>query len=66
VVDVPSREVHALKPATKDVIVYGVDLSIFKPGDRRAARTELGLPQNKFICLSVAVSGSKTNLYKDY
>jgi glycosyltransferase involved in cell wall biosynthesis len=52
--------------ASGHVIAYGVDQSIFKPGDRLAARKELGLPEHAFICLGVAVSGLSPNPYKDF
>ncbi len=55
-----------LKPATRHVIPYGVNLDIFKPADKKAARAELRLPQDEFLCLYMAVSGSAANPYKDY
>jgi len=55
-----------LQPVTGRVIPNGIDLTIFKPGDKQAARLELGLPQNDYICLFVGVSGALTNPYKDY
>jgi glycosyltransferase involved in cell wall biosynthesis len=47
------------------VIPYGVDLSIFHPGDRAAARDRLGLPQDAYILLFSAAS-IRQNPFKDY
>lgn len=47
------------------VIPNGVDLSVFGPGDRQAARTALGLPQDAKVLLFVA-SAAKRNRFKDY
>jgi len=42
-----------LQPAIVEsrVIPNGVDISIYKPGDRRAARTELGIPLESKVLL---------------
>lgn len=55
-----------LKDQEKEVIPNGVDLFIFKSGDKQAARRALGLPADAFICLYVAFSGAQVNPYKDY
>lgn len=47
------------------VIPYGVDLSIFRPGDSRAARAALGLPMEARVLL-FAASGIRGNIWKDY
>jgi glycosyltransferase involved in cell wall biosynthesis len=47
------------------VIPNGIDLSVFHPGDRVAARAELGLPLSATVLLSVANQLS-TNPWKDY
>lgn len=47
------------------VIPNGVDTRVFSPGDRDAARTELGLPANKRIVL-VAAKGVRDNPYKGF
>ncbi len=56
-----------LAPAVVEarVIPNGVDLAIFHPGDRRAARVALGLPQEAPILL-FAASGIRKNRWKDY
>jgi glycosyltransferase involved in cell wall biosynthesis len=54
-----------LGPAAVDVhlIPNGVDQSIFKPGDKQAARAELGLPADHLVVVFNVVS--ERNLYKD-
>ena len=47
------------------VIYNGVDTSIFYPGDRQNARSQLGLPLDRKILLFVA-NGIKNNPFKDY
>jgi len=47
------------------VINNGVDLTIFKPGDKQKARELLGLDQNIKILL-FAANSVKTNIWKDY
>jgi glycosyltransferase involved in cell wall biosynthesis len=47
------------------VIPYGVDLSVFQPGDRRAARAALDLPQDAVILLFTA-NGIRRSRWKDY
>lgn len=47
------------------IIPYGVDLSIFRPGDRAAARARLGLRQDAAILL-FAANGIRRNAFKDY
>jgi glycosyltransferase involved in cell wall biosynthesis len=47
------------------VIPYGIDQTIFKPGDQRVARQELNLSQTAKIALFVA-NKARTNPYKDY
>lgn len=51
--------------AEKIVIPNGVDLSIFKPGDKAAARSRLGLPPDKLILL-FAANGIRDNRWKDF
>lgn len=55
-----------IQPRWARVIHNGIDLSIFRPGDRTAARATLGLPQDAFICTFAAQSGGGNNPYKDY
>lgn len=47
------------------VIPHGIDLSVFRPGDKRVARQKLGLPQDRWMALFVANKARK-NLFKDY
>jgi glycosyltransferase involved in cell wall biosynthesis len=56
-----------LAPAVKDarVIPYGVDLHLFQPGDRLAAREKLGIPADALILLTIART-LVTNPSKDY
>ncbi len=47
------------------VIPHGVDTSIFKSGDKAAARVALGWPQDEFIVMFAADAGRR-NAWKDY
>ncbi len=47
------------------VIPNGVDLSVFHPGDSRAARAELAIPQDAAVVL-FAAHGVRLNIWKDY
>jgi glycosyltransferase involved in cell wall biosynthesis len=47
------------------VIPNGVDLNVFRPADRIAARAATGLPENAHILL-FAASGIRGNIWKDY
>jgi glycosyltransferase involved in cell wall biosynthesis len=47
------------------VIPYGVDLSIFRPGDRLAARTALRLPHDSTILL-MSANSIRSNPWKDF
>jgi glycosyltransferase involved in cell wall biosynthesis len=60
-------EQSVLAPAVQDarVIPNGVDLSRFRPGDRRTARALLGLPESAVILLSTATRITQ-NPWKDY
>lgn len=51
--------------ASSCVVPHGVDLSIFRTGDRRKARVELGLPLDTTIVL-FAAKGIRNNTWKDY
>jgi glycosyltransferase involved in cell wall biosynthesis len=59
-------EQSMLQPWQSRVIPNGVDLTIYKPGDRGQARQALNLPADSFICIFIAHSGSGSNPYKDY
>ncbi len=56
-----------LRPAIVEAktIPYGIDLAIFKPGDRMIARRRLGLPQEARVALFVA-NKALSNPFKDY
>ncbi len=56
-----------LRPAVRQarVVPNGIDLAVFRPGDRDAAREELGLPRTATLLLSVA-NALSTNPWKDY
>ncbi len=56
-----------LAPAVRGsrIIPYGVDLSVFRPRDRIAARRDLGLPENSHVIL-FAANRIKKNIWKDY
>jgi len=60
-------EQSMLAPAILErrVIHNGVDLSVFRPGDKAAARRTLGLPQDSPILLFVG-QRTKRNQFKDY
>lgn len=60
-------EQSMLAPAVEEarVIPNGVDLSIFRPADRRAARMELGIPQDAHVLLFTA-NVIRDNVWKDY
>jgi glycosyltransferase involved in cell wall biosynthesis len=45
------------------VIPNGVDLDVFRPGDRQAARSALGIPAHADVLLVV---GSRNNRFKDF
>jgi glycosyltransferase involved in cell wall biosynthesis len=47
------------------VIPNGIDLSVFQPGDRAAARVALGLPQDAWIALVVG-NRVRSSPWKDY
>ena len=47
------------------VIPNGVDLNVFRPGDREAARAAFGLPADARVLVFVA-SGLKANPFKDF
>lgn len=56
-----------LAPAIREarVIPNGVDLAVFKPGDRSHARRSIGLPLDAIVLLSASV-GIRGNVFKDY
>jgi glycosyltransferase involved in cell wall biosynthesis len=60
-------EQSILAPAVQEarVIPNGVDLQQFRPGDRRAARAELGLPADSVILLATGTRFTR-NVWKDY
>jgi glycosyltransferase involved in cell wall biosynthesis len=63
--DYMKRSIVAACVIDERVIPNGVNISVFKPCDRAAARHALGLRQDAFI-LSMLASGIKSNIWKDY
>lgn len=63
------RQSASIHPNTKvdrlKVIPNGVDMSVFKPGDKAAARSRVGWPQDAFVVM-FAASGVRTIKRKDY
>lgn len=51
--------------ASRHVIPYGIELDVFRPGDRAAARRALGLPEDAAI-LTFAANSIRKNMWKDY
>jgi glycosyltransferase involved in cell wall biosynthesis len=47
------------------IIPNGIDLSIFRPGDKAAARSALDIPQEALVVLFAATS-LRQNMWKDY
>jgi len=47
------------------VIPNGVDLSVFHPGDRRAVRLRLGIPQDARVLLCSSI-GIRRDIWRDY
>jgi glycosyltransferase involved in cell wall biosynthesis len=47
------------------VIPHGIDLAVFHPGDKKAARALLGMSQTAKVLLFVA-NGIRQNIWKDY
>jgi glycosyltransferase involved in cell wall biosynthesis len=60
-------EQSILAPAVADarIIPNGVDLSTFRPGDRRRARAALGLPSDAHVLLATAIDVHR-NSWKDF
>lgn len=55
---------HSLpRAASYRLIPNGIDLSVFAPGDRQAARSRLGLPGDALLVLFAA--SAQRNVYKD-
>jgi glycosyltransferase involved in cell wall biosynthesis len=61
-------EQSILAPAVVEarVIPSGVDLTIFHPADKRAARAALGLPHDAKLLVFAAANGVRRNIWKDY
>jgi glycosyltransferase involved in cell wall biosynthesis len=60
-------EQSILAPAVADarIIANGVDLSTFRPGDRRRARAAFGLPPDAHVLLATAID-VQSNSWKDF
>lgn len=59
------ESIVALGAAGTRVIPNGVDTRTFRPGDRAAARTRLGIEQDATVLL-LAANGLRFNVWKDY
>src|SRR5262249_21937913 len=59
------RSILAPAIATARVVPNGVDLTVFAPGRRDAARARLGLPPDAHV-LVFAAQGARSNPYKDF
>jgi glycosyltransferase involved in cell wall biosynthesis len=59
------RSMLAPAIASARVVPNGVDLTAFRPGGRRAARSTLGIESDAFVVL-FAAQGARTNPYKDF
>jgi glycosyltransferase involved in cell wall biosynthesis len=59
-------EESMLKPAVRlsRVIPHGVDLTVFRPGDRESVRALLGIPTGTFVMMLTA-AGGQHNTWKD-
>lgn len=51
--------------AAARTIPYGVDLNVFRPGSRAAARRQLGIPADVYVLVFVA-NRARSNPFKDY
>jgi glycosyltransferase involved in cell wall biosynthesis len=61
-----ARESILAEAATElRVIPYGIDLTVFRPGDRAEARRALGLAPDGVLVLTVG-NAAPTNYYKDF
>jgi glycosyltransferase involved in cell wall biosynthesis len=59
-------EQSMLKPWQQRVIPNGIDLSVFRPDNRKWARQALNLPLDATICMFIAPSGSGPSAHKDF
>jgi glycosyltransferase involved in cell wall biosynthesis len=59
------QSILALAIVEARVIPYGVDLTIFHPGDRREARAMLGIPLDAKVLLFVG-NATRSNPWRDY
>jgi len=64
-IDKALQSIVAPAIAESRVIPYGVDQSVFSPGDRAAARAMLGIPSKATMVLFVA-NGIRYNRWKDF
>jgi len=63
--DMVERSVLAPSAVRRAVIPNGVDLAVFRPGDRAAARAQLGLAPGVPLVL-FAAQGGRANEFRDY
>ncbi len=53
------------KDVRLEVVHHGVDTSVFQPGDKAAAREQLGWPREAFIVM-FAANGVRQSIWKDF
>ncbi len=63
---IPRVQASMFFPAVSEtrIIPHGIDLTLFRPGNRREARQRLGLPLDGHLLLTSA-AGGRENAYKD-
>lgn len=64
ILDEATRSILAPAMVSTTLIRNGVDQTVFRPGDRKAARASLGLPSDALVIMFAA--NSLTNAYKDF
>jgi glycosyltransferase involved in cell wall biosynthesis len=63
--DMVERSILASAAVQRQVIPNGVDLDVFRPGDRAEARRELGVEDDAALVV-FAAQGGRTNEFKDF
>jgi glycosyltransferase involved in cell wall biosynthesis len=58
-------EQSILHPWRRRVLPNGVDTGRYQPANRRVVRAALGLPEDAFICMFIALNTSRNDAYKD-
>lgn len=55
-----------LRPLASRVIPYGIDLAVFRPGNREEARRQLKLPADALILVFAVAGEARTKVWRDY